>query len=60
MSIFKTEGRREVAVLSKIEKQIERREKIHRFLIAGLSGMLFLSLAAHIACHFTDGMRRRR
>ncbi len=60
MSVFKTEDEREVEVLSKLEKQIERREKIHRFLIAGLSGMLFLSVAAHIACHFSEGKRRRR
>lgn len=60
MSVFKTEDQREVVVLSKLEKQIERREKIHRFLIGGLSGLLVLSLAAHVACHFNEGKRKRR
>lgn len=60
MSIFKTEGEREVEVLSKLEKQIERREKIHRFLIASLSGLFAFSVAAHVAYHCAERRRRRR
>lgn len=60
MSVFKTEDEREVEILSRLEKQIERREKIHRFLIAGLSGLLALSVAAHVACHCAERRRYRR
>lgn len=60
MSVFKTEDQREVEVLAKLQKQIERREKVHRFLIGGLSGLLVLSLAAHAACYLTGGKKHRR
>lgn len=52
MPIFQTENQREVRVLEHLQKQIERREKVHRFLIVGLAGMLTMSLAIHAACHF--------
>lgn len=60
MSVFKTEDQREVEVLAKLQKQIERREKLHRFLIGGLGGLLVLSLAAHVTSYFSEGKTRRR
>lgn len=48
MQIFKNEEERQIATLQKIEKQIERRERIHHCLIAGLATLLAASVALHL------------
>ena len=59
MAKFRTEDEREIEVLDKVEKRIERRERIHRMLIVGLGSLLALSLAAHVAQAFCPKHRRR-
>lgn len=47
MALLKSEGRREIDELKKVQDQIahrERREKIHHILIAGLGILLVASL----------------
>lgn len=48
MALIKTETTRELETLEHIEKKIRRREKCHRFLIAGLATLLAASVAVHI------------
>lgn len=48
MKLVKTKTEREVATLREIEKQIERRERVHRFLIGGLAALLAASVAIHL------------
>lgn len=48
MKLIKTEEERQLATLKQIEKQIERRERIHHCLIAGLATLLAASVAMHL------------
>ena len=48
MKVFMNEQKREIATLKKIEKQIERRERIHHLLIAGLATLLAASVTLHL------------
>lgn len=48
MKLFKTEEERQIATLQQIEKQIERRERVHKLLIAGLATLLATSLVCHL------------
>lgn len=47
MSLIKTESEREVEILAKIQKRIERTEKIHKLVILGLASLLVASLSLH-------------
>lgn len=47
MSLIKTESEREVETLAKIQKRIERTEKIHKLVILGLATLLVASLSLH-------------
>ncbi|MDE6464971.1 MAG: hypothetical protein K2L16_10150 [Muribaculaceae bacterium] len=47
MALIKTETAREVQTLQRIERNLERRDKIHRLLIAGLTTLLAVSVSIH-------------
>ena len=53
MELIKNESQREIELLDKVEKRIERRarrERLHRILIAGLG---VLAIAAFVGGHVT-------
>lgn len=47
MSLIKTESEREVQTLARIQKRIERTEKIHKLVILGLTSILVAALSLH-------------
>ncbi len=60
MEIIKNEEQREIDLLEKVEKRIarrERRERLHRILIAGLG---VLTIAAFLGGHATGRHTARR
>lgn len=61
MALFKNEEQREVEVLNKIEKRIERREKRERLYKIIIGGMAVVAAAAFfIGGHTGSGKHHRR
>lgn len=50
MSVFHTKESQELATIRKIEKDIERRQRIHKLIMGGIAGMMAICVASHLVC----------